>query len=335
MFKPTYRITDYFLQTIERIASIAAKIEAKKIKFSVLIKLQTEALERNVHSSTSIEGNQLSLAQVSALDHKKDVSADLRHKKEVLNYFKALRWIISNYQKPLNKSSLLKLHSLVVSGLLIKSKIGSFKKKQNYVIDGDGLVVYTPPSPAKCRKMIEELLLWLDRSGGIHPIIASAIFHHQFVNIHPFSDGNGRVARAGAQWVLYQRNFDHNHIVALDDFYARDRQRYYDKIQQTRALDYDFTYWIDYVAEGILQTVDNVYSRIENISHGVGTHIVITPKQEELVRLFNLHGSLGSKDICRILKINRSRVNQILTPLIKAKIIKKEGRARATRYFLV
>ena len=334
MFKPDYKITEYLLSLIEQIATLLAKIESKKIRFTLMARLQNEALERNVHSSTSIEGNPLSLAQVSALNHNRDVSASFKQKKEVLNYFKALRWIIKNPERKISKDSLLELHKFITRSLLSSEKSGKFKKKQNFVIDKNKIVIYTPPSPKKCPKLISELLNWLKRDVKIHPIVLSAIFHHQLVNIHPFSDGNGRVARAAARWILYQKNFDPHHILSLDDFFAQDRERYYNKIQQTRDLDYDFTSWIEYIAEGILATLKGTYSRINKLSYSSQEKITITPKQEELLNLLYMHGSLGSRGLCKLLKIKRARVNQLVSPLLEAKIIKKEGKARATNYYL-
>jgi len=334
MFEPDYRITEYSLELIERIASTLAKIEAKRIRLPLLVKLQSEALERNTNSSTSIEGNPLSLAQVSALNRNQDISADFKQKKEVLNYLEALRWIIKNPKREINRDNLMKLHAVVVKGLLPSEKSGKFKTKQNFVINEKKIVVYTPPVPSECPKLVSQLLAWVDQSAKTHPITLSAIFHHQFVTIHPFSDGNGRVARAVAQWILYQKNFDPNHILSLDDYYAQDRKQYYSKIQQARDLDYDFTYWIEYVAEGILSTVEKTYSRINKMYHSSHEKITITPKQEELVDLLGMHGSLGSRELRKLLKINRARVNQLISPLIEAKIIKKDGKARATKYYL-
>ncbi len=334
MFKPDYRITEYLLELIAEIAAISSKIESKKIRFSLIARLQSEALERNTHSSTSIEGNSLSLAQVSALNRNEDITADFKQKKEVLNYLAALRWIINNPERKISKVNLLHLHRLIVKGLLPDEKTGKFKKKQNFVINEKKVVIFTPPKPSECPKLISELLDWINKSLKIHPIILSAIFHHQFVTIHPFSDGNGRVSRAAAQWILYQKNFDPHHILSLDDFYAQDRKKYYSKIQQARELDYDFTYWIEYVAEGIKETLKKTYSRMNKLSYSSQETITITPKQEELINLLCMHGSLGSIDLCRLLRINRARVNQLITPLIDGKIIKKEGKARATKYYL-
>lgn len=341
MFAPRYRITDHCLSLIQKTAEVTAKLDQTNIAFPLMARLQKETLNRNAHSSTSIEGNTLSLAQVSALNDsrptgslREDVHADPLQKREVANYLAALRWIVKNDHRAMTEKRLLRLHAIVVKGLIADAKAGVYKTKQNYVVDAKKRVIFTPPAPHECPKLMRELMAWVQRKSGVHPVIMSAVFHHQCLSIHPFSDGNGRLARCGAQWILYQRKFDPKHILSLDDFYARDRKRYYEKIQQARDLDYDLTCWIEYVAQGVLETISQVYARISSLSLSSAQKIIITPRQEELVELLNSQGTSSSRDIGRLLKINRARVNQLISPLIKAGIVTTEGSARATRYYL-
>lgn len=334
MYKPDYRITDHFLSLIKEITELAVSIDQANVTFPLMARLQREALSRNAHSSTSIEGNVLSLAQVSALSENRDVDADIRQKKEVANYLEALHWILKNFNSSITEKKLLKLHKRIVTGLIPDSKAGHYKAKQNYVADGKGIVIYTAPGPKLSLKQFKDLIQWINQKNNVHPIIVSSVFHHQCVSVHPFSDGNGRLARAVSQWILYKRGFDPRHILSLDDYYAEDRKRYYDKIQQTRDLDYDLTYWLEFVAEGILETLAKMYSRVARLSVSSKMKIAITPKQEELLEFLKMHGVLNSSEIGKLLKVKRARVNQLIVPLIESKIVIREGRARATRYFL-
>ena len=348
MFAPHYRITDHCLSLIQKTAEVTAKLDQTNIAFPLMARLQKEALNRNAHSSTSIEGNTLSLAQVSVLSDNRPAGSPLKGtygpreevhagplpKREVANYLAALRWIVKNYHWAMTEKRLLQLHAIVVKGLIIDAKAGAYKTKQNYVVDAKKRVVFTPPAPRECPKLMRELITWVQRKSGVHPVIMSAVFHHQCLSIHPFSDGNGRLARCAAQWILYQRKFDPKHILSLDDFYASDRERYYEKIQQARDLDYDLTYWVEYVAQGVLETIGQVYARASSLSLSSAKKIIITPRQEELVELLNSRGILSSRDIGRLLKINRARVNQLVSPLNKAGIVVTQGSARATRYYL-
>ncbi|VAW16138.1 hypothetical protein MNBD_BACTEROID05-467, partial [hydrothermal vent metagenome] len=319
----------------EKISSHIAFIKRADISLPLQIRLEREFINRSVHSSTWIEGNRLSFDQVVALAGNKNVIAQEEQKQEVNNCIKTIKWILKNKSKSLIEKRLIKIHEMMTNGLLPTKNCGKYRTVQNYVINSRNVVVFTPPTPAKVKLRIDNLLAWIKKFKNEHPIIRSAIFHHEFVTIHPFIDGNGRVARAASQLLLFERGYDPLHTLNLDDFFAKDRGRYYDMIQQTRDMDGDYSYWIDYVAEGLLDSVQEISDRLKTVRRTKGTKkVVLTPKQEELLNLLSEHGIMGSSQICECMKINRARVNQLIAPLVKVGIVIKEGTTRAVRYSL-
>lgn len=335
MFNPQYRITDYFIQCCEKTAAQIAFVRRSDLKIPLQISLEREVVNRSVHSSTWIEGNRLSFDQVVALAANKNVIADGEQKKEVNNCIQATQWMLNNKGKALTEKRLLKLHQLMTRKLLLTKDCGKYRSVQNYVINAKGVVIFTPPAPKEVERRMKGLFEWIKNFQDIHPIVRSAIFHHEFVTIHPFTDGNGRVARAASQWLFFEKGYDPLHTLGLDDFFAADRKRYYDMIQQARDLDGDYTYWIDYIAEGLLNSVEDAASRIKLAKRSKKRFAIqLTPKQEELLRIFDEHGVLGSAQICELMKINRARVNQLVAPLVKSGVVIKEGRARAVKYSL-
>ena len=256
-------------------------------------------------------------------------------KLEVSNCIKAIRWILRIKNQKITEKRILKLHEMMTKGLLSQKNCGKYRRVQNYVVNSRNTVVFTPPAPGKGMKRMSELLNWIKKSKEDHPIVISAIFHHEFVTIHPFVDGNGRVARAASQWLLFEKGYDPLHTLSLDDFFARDRERYYNMIQQTRDMDGDYTYWIDYVAEGLLDSVQKISDRLKTVKRTKGIEkIALTPKQEELLKLLSEHSVMVSAQICKYMKINRARVNQLIAPLIKAGVVIKQGTTRAVKYRL-
>lgn len=334
MYRPNYRITEYFLGCIEKIAALQADIRKSRVRLPAKLMLQTEAFNRNVHSSTWIEGNRLSLEQVAALRGRKEVRADERQKREVANYIQALQWVLDHADKPVAEKDLLRLHRMITRGLVNPEKCGRYREVQNYVLDGKGRTAYTPPAAPAVPKLMRDLLAWLARAKGMNPVIASAVFHHQFVTIHPFADGNGRLARAVSLWILYHGQYDPSHIAALDEYFAQDREKYYRKIRQARELDYDLTYWLDYLAQGVLETLESALGRIYQLAVSPKKEIALSGKQEELIHFIKQNAGCSSKDIGAAMKINRARVNQLIAPLIKAGIVGMAGKARATKYYL-
>ncbi|MBF0505088.1 MAG: Fic family protein [Candidatus Omnitrophica bacterium] len=284
------------------------------------------------HSSTWIEGNLLSLAQVRAVSEGQDVLVEKNQKLEVANCIAAMRSILNNKNKIATEKDLLAVHALMIKGLLPTARTGKYRIVQNYVVDARKRVIFTPPAPAKVSERMKDLFSWL-KDNDQHPIVRSAVFHHEFLTIHPFVDGNGRVARAIAQWLLWERGIDPLVTLGLDDFFAQDRARYYDMIQQTRDMDGDYTHWVEYVAEGLRNSVQIVQSRIKEGSLKLA-QTALTPKQEELVVLVEKHGVLGAAQICKEMKVNRARVNQLILPLVRSGLVVRTGAARAVRYRL-
>ena len=332
MFKPKFRITSHLVKLFEGIVSTSAMAKASVVKASIKTTVERDVLARSVHSSTWIEGNLLSLAQVRAMSQGEEVNAQEKQKREVANCINAMRWILKNKGKAVSESVVLVFHAKMTKDLLPPAKRGKYRNVQNFIVNAKNQVIFTPPVIKKVPVLMCELMSWTKKIEE-HPIIRSAIFHHQFVAIHPFVDGNGRVARGVSQWLLWEKGLDPLYTLGLDEFFAQDRARYYDLIQQTHDMDGDYTYWIEYVAQGLLHSVKTTSQQIQEASLR-SKGLALTPKQDELLDLLEKKGILGGAQICYSMNINRARVNQLIAPLIRAGIVQKEGAARAVRYRL-
>ncbi len=334
MFKPTYRVTPFLIKCFEQIASQKVAIDQMGKKSPLKISVARDSFNRSVHSSTWIEGNLLSLAQVAALSADREIVAQEKQKREVRNCIKALRWVLRHRTCALSEVKLLKLHEMMTKGLLAQARCGQYRNIQNYIVNAKGQIIFTPCPPSKVRQAMNGLSGWLKQHHTEHAIIRSAIFHHEFVSIHPFVDGNGRVARAASQWILFADHYDPLWTLGLDEYFAQDRSKYYDIIQQTREMDNDYTYWIEYIAKGLLEAIGRVSGRIKEEARRY-KQIKLTPKQNELLDLLEKDGTSGSAEICQQMNVNRARVNQLIAPLISAGIVVKEGHTRSARYRVI
>jgi len=332
MFKAQYRITPYLLKLFEQIAIVGALVRNSRLQVLVKAPLERDAFARSIHSSTWIEGNLLSLAQVRAVVDGRDLLVEEKQKTEVANCVGAMRQILKTKRKPVTEQGLLAVHARMIKGLLSKDRTGQYRSVQNHIVDARNKVIFTPPPPAQVPGRMKAIFAWA-KDESLHPVVRSAIFQHEFLTIHPFVDGNGRVGRAVGQWFLWEKGFDPLCTLGLDDFFAQDRPRYYDMIQQTRDMDGDFTHWVEYVAEGLAWAHDDVQKRIK-----AGTLSLqgasLTPKQEELLGILEKKGVLGASEIGKTMKVNRARVNQLISPLVRLGIVTREGAARAVRYRL-
>lgn len=338
MYKPRFDISPELLRLVTLATEIRVWINSAVVDVSWLPILQRETAARLAHSSTAIEGNPLTLPEVVAIARGEEIGAKTKDKQEILNALAAMNWIWGRKPgAPIRESDLLHLHRILTRKILSDDQSGHYKTRPNRIVNHRGITVYTPPTPDKAKPLTLELLERINSKGSeaLHPIIAGAIAHHRLVSIHPFADGNGRISRALAIWLFYSRGFDTHHLFALDEFFEQDRQRYYQKIQQARDLDDDLSYWLEYVAEGVVGTLHKVKERIIGLSISVqAPRMVLTKRQEDILRFLRDRGRVKSPDIEKAFSLTRARVGQIIKPLTDAGLVIREGQTRATTYRL-
>jgi len=213
MFKPNFQRTDLLIEMVARIEVARDRVLRAPIVPRWEAELRREALTRSAHHSTSIEGNPLSLEEVTDLLAGRDVLAHPREKQEVLNYAEVLRYIDRHFlgqERQVTEETILHLHALAMKDLLPPAETGQYRRVPVIVgIPATGEVVYRPPDWEDVPGLMADLATWLNSSAAaeLMPVLEAGIAHYEFVRIHPFVDGNGRTARALATLILAQRSF--------------------------------------------------------------------------------------------------------------------------------
>ena len=329
-YLPQFTITPLLLSRVEAIAAVRERILAAAVEVPWVPALQKETRARNAHSSTAIEGNPLTLEQVRAVEEGRElVAVTSRAQREVVNYFAALRHIEKNAAKPrLTHEDIFRLHKIIAAKVMDQGEAGRYRTV--HVRVGE----FVPPSPAEVSGLMFELLEWWQSdSMSLSPVLSSAILHYRFEAIHPFADGNGRTGRALALWELYRRGFDSQHLFSVDEFYWEDRPRYYAELRKVRYSGEDLTEWLEYTSEGLLMTLERVWSRVLSFSaNSAGKKLVLKPKQEQLLQLLRERGSLSPRELWAALDISKQGAMDLLRPLIEAGLIKREGTLKNGRY---
>ncbi len=350
MFSPKYKLTNSIVQMLTDIAESKAVIERAKILPQQEIKLRRQALIRMSHSSTGIEGNILNFKQVEAIVARKKIDAPVRDIYEVKNYLKALKYIgkIVEEKQPVAEKTLLKIHKLVTDKTLPVDQSGHYRKSPIYVVRRRiGLpdeVVYTGPEAKKVPELCRNLLKWIDESEKkeINPIIGAGVAHQEIAAIHPFSDGNGRTARALATLILYKRGYDFRRLFALEDYYNRDRQSYYKAInigENYEKRRTDFTPWLEYFVKGFKEEIDNVRSMVvafsgRKINKNIKSQIFLTKEQMGILDFLGQIGKISVKDVIDILKCPKRTAQFHLQKLKKIGMIKQVGKGPASAYIM-
>ena len=332
-YQPQFTISPMLLQYVERIAMIRERIVSATVEVPWMPALQLDARARSAHSSTAIEGNPLTLEEVRAIEGGREAtSAADRARREVLNYFSGLRFIERHADlQPIDHEAILTLHQIIATGVMDQGTSGKYRMIRVRVGP------YVPPNPEDVSGLMRELLAWWNGpSCELSPILSSAILHYRFEAIHPFADGNGRVGRALALWELYRRGFDSHHIFSVDEFYWEDRARYYEQLQAVRHAGDDLSGWLEYTSEGLLFTLERVWTRLQNFS-ALARHkkLVLRPKQERLLQILADRKSMAPREIWEALGVSKQGALDLLRPLVAAGLIKRTGTRKSGKYTLV
>jgi len=331
-YQPLYTITPTLLSRVEQIAALRERILAATVQVQWIPALQKDTRVRNTHSSTAIEGNPLTLEQVRAVEDGREVPAvAARAKREVVNYFAGLRFVEKNAKiGRITHEQILALHRLIAGDVMDQGAAGRYRAIAVRVGS------YVPPPAGDVSGLMFELLEWWNKeSAKLSPVLSSAILHYRFEAIHPFADGNGRTGRALGLWELYRRGYDTHHIFSVDEFYWEDRPRYYGALQAVRREGEDLTGWLEYSAEGLLATLERVWTRVQKLT--VQTRqkkLVLRPRQEQLLQLLRDHKSMTPSEIWSGVGVSKQGAMDLLRPLIKAGLVKRVGTKKAGRYIL-
>ena len=336
VFQPKFKYTHRTVNNLTKITQAREVILNAKIIPKWEISLRREALIRSAHSSTAIEGNKLTLEEVSQLVLGRKIMATRKEKQEVLNYLNVLQ-NIQDYQNDgkVTEKLLLKLHKDITKETLdLPSDEENYRKVQ--VIVGNkvtGEVVFTPPKTEKVPQLTKALLEWINQEIELHPVLIAGLSHYEFVRIHPFVDGNGRTARALAALILYIRDFDIKRFFTLDDYYDSDRKAYYAALKSVDKTNLDTTQWIEYFTDGVLISINEVKKKILSLSvKKTGPQIALTEKQMRIMEKIVTNGKITSKEIQDMFKISRQAVHKELKKMIELGIIEPKGEGKAVYY---
>lgn len=211
---------------------------------------------RSIHSSLKIEANSLSLSEVREVINGHLVLGDQKEIQEVKNAYAAYERIADI--NPSSISDLKKIHRIMTYRTVNES--GEFRKGNEGVFSGDKCI-FVAPSPDMINGLMKDLLSWVKEYEGIvHPLIMAAVFHYEFVFIHPFADGNGRMARLWHTVILYRwRNVFE--FIPLESQIERFQDAYYDAIAKCH-VNGNSDVFIEFMLDMIDQILDEVITQV-------------------------------------------------------------------------
>lgn len=363
MYEPRYLITHQILKHIGSIEAGREVVENAALVPAWEAKFREEALSRNVHHGTHLEGNELSKEQAERViimgetlaepaAEKAGIVGRDRDVQEVLNYRQVLQWIdelgVKGRDKIIFNEKLLKdIHDLVAYRILPETERGHYRQAQVVVKNSrTGETSFRPPPHIEVPFQTVDFFRWLNSDSGKqhHSVLRAGIAHYELVRIHPFTDGNGRAARAFALLVLYTEGYDVKRFFSIEEYFDKNASEYYKALQSVGEGEaYDLTYWLEYFTRGLAIELDKVKQQVLKLSRDIhlktkiGHQVALSERQIKILETMQQNGGqIVSSDLEEILPmVSIDTILRDLKDLIRKGIIKKRGRTKGAFYKLI
>jgi len=362
MFEPRYIITHHILKNIGAIEAAREIVENSALVPAFEAQFRREALNRTVHHGTHLEGNSLSKEQAELVIEGGETQAEAAAQKagiigrdrdvqEVINYRKVMEWIeeIGGRGRKgivVDEAIFKQIHALTSYRILPETERGSYRSVQVVVKNSmTGEITFRPPPFVEIPYQVAELFEWLNSTSGKahHAVLRAGIAHYELVRIHPFTDGNGRAARALALLILYAEGYDAKRFFSLEEYFDRHPVDYYKALQSVgEREDYDLTFWLEYFTTGLGAELDKVKHQVLKLSRDIqlktkiGKQVALTERQIKILETLQHHGGRSlSGDFEKVLAdVSVDTVLRDLKDLIDKGLVKKKGRTKGAYYVL-
>lgn len=338
-------LTSEIVQKISRLDELKGLWHGSaKLSPHILKQLKASVIITSTGASTRIEGSRMSDAQVERLIRGlKSRPPKGRDAEEVAGYADLLGRVFDNYKTlKLTEGLILQFHEILLHfSTKDQGGKGKYKSSDNIVVargrDGQEVILFRPTPPYLVKKEMDDVLMWAEtalRNHAVHPTLVIANFIFEFLAIHPFHDGNGRLSRTLTNLLLLQNGYSYVPYVSLEEIIEDRREAYYLSLRGAqrhhKTKREDVTTWILFLLDTLLAQAEAARRLVERNE----PEQVLSGRQLEVLRLFNDRNVLASKDIMAILKgqIPMVTIKQALGRLVKLGLLKRIGLGRATRY---
>ena len=305
-----------------------------------LKELKSIATVRSVGASNRIEGNKMSDEEVEVLLQKFDIAKLTdRDSQEVVGYFEVLDLITESYQNiSLSESHLKSLHNILMKysakDLWLK---GNYKQHSNAVeasfSDGTKQIIFqTTEAGFATENAIRGLLDWYNAETEVHALIKIASFVYEFLSVHPFQDGNGRLSRLISTLLLLNKGYKWIQYVSFEHEIESRKNEYYQVLRSCQAQrpNEDVTVWIHF----FLNCLSNIQIQLLTKLQQSGLEAQLSHKEKSIYTIIQNRPNIQSGEIAIKLAIPAPTVKSILSELLNKGLIEKQGSGRNVSYLV-
>jgi len=318
VFSLHYVISSQAAQNLMRIEAARQAVAMLPLNERVLAGLRQSARLISTHYSTQIEGNRLSQAQVEQVVLRDQrIHRRERDRKEVRGYYVALEYVDSYAAShaTITETYIQTLHAMVMGGGRKRCKPTPYRDGQNVIRDaGSGAIVYMPPEARDVPALMGDMVAWINRHAEDVPIpIVASVAHYQFATIHPYYDGNGRVARLLTNTVLHQHGYGLRGIYNLEEYYARNLHDYYAALDVGEGHNYymgraeaDVSGWVEFFLAGMAESFEAVREQMQQ-AVPAGDRSAwfrsLDARQRKVLPLFDEWAEISTSQLAQCLKL--------------------------------
>lgn len=346
MDTPQLQILPEHLKLISEIDEFKGKWQAlSSLAPDQLARLKRIATIESVGSSTRIEGARLTDSEVERLlSGLSTTSFQSRDEEEVAGYAEAMELIFESYDEiQTTENHIKQLHQILLKFSTKDARHrGDYKKFPNHVeaFDENGRslgIIFETASPFETPLRMAELIGWFNselHKGTLHPLFLLSIFIVNFLAIHPFQDGNGRLSRILTTLLLLKSGYSYAPFASLERVIEENKDQYYLALRGAQSTLYSdnskLNHWILFFLASLRKQVTVLESKIE-------TEKVIAqlpPLSQEIVQIAEQHGKVTVRDVQRITGANRNTIKAHIKDLVRSGDLKKIGVGKGTWYRL-
>lgn len=254
-YKPPFLITNEALSLVASISEKIGRITATS-NLDVKPRLRKNNRIKSIHASLKIEANSLSLGQVRDVINGKTVVGERKEIQEVKNAYAVYEQF--SEINPYSMEDLKRFHGIMTKYVVEES--GEFRYGEEGVFNGDQCIFMAPPARL-IPQLMSDLFDWMEEAkNSVHPLILGSVFHYEFVFIHPFTDGNGRMARLWHSVILskWKPIFEY---IPIESQIEKFQEQYYDAIAKC-YVDGESTAFIEFMLEQIDRILDDISVQI-------------------------------------------------------------------------
>lgn len=324
------------ISQIDRFDASWTSIERKEGQS--LKQLKSIATVRSVGASTRIEGSKMSDEEVNILLKEIDISKlEDRDSQEVVGYFEALDIISESFASiEITENSLKNLHNILMKySKKDEWHKGNYKQHSNAVEakypDGTKQIIFqTTEAGFPTEDAMRNLIEWYSNDEITHPIVKCGLFTYEFLSIHPFQDGNGRLSRLISTLLLLKHGYNWIQYVSFEHEIENRKPEYYRVLRscQSQRPNENVSEWGNFFFDAL----KNIQEQLMQKLNQSGVELQLSPREKSIITFIGNNPGCKSGDIANRLGIPSPTVKRILPELIEKKLIEKHGIGPGTNY---